>query len=856
MQQALGTLRDIWGRSAALSRAVKTLWVPAVAAVVGVAAMRSAQMDEVARVLMENFQEIGHVSQSSFAVVAIILASFSIWFCGRSLTLAQPLGASDRRYGYFLALVPIALSTGYLTACFQMIARRMCEANLTDTFTFVVIALLLIVAAMMLAVTIGALLVGVAIEPRRGGTLDAPLTRLLFVSKPKPPRAPTGNALSFYLSLVDVLRWTLSYLGGYVHPLNFVAAIYGLETAAPAQGTRSDPAPMQTAPAPPPTSLWRAPSSAPVVTAAPAMPTGWLSAGARQGAWARPTYPPSNFPMGPALPSWLLEWGAYLSVSGITSLAIMLGHPFMLALMVLTFGVPPILLVAFVCFFFHVATWPEYIGSLAIVQLFVIALLLALGFLHYRRNLLAGLAIVGTLVAWLDLNDTHHIRTLATKPAAQGSLEQGFTAWLGARKDLDAYARYPVYVVAARGGGIYAAHHAAIFLARMQDICPAFAQHLFAISAVSGGSLGAGVFDALAKTSAANSATNDCREWSAPGLFEQQAHRILAQDFLSPTVSAALFPDLVLQLAPACITDRGPIPLCLRGFDRARALERGFEQAWPDPKSEQQGNKRPNPLAESFYALWSPAAATPALLLNTTDVATGGRLLISPFRTFALETAPAGAGERYVDSLLADAPDLDLRLSTAIGLSARFPLLTPAAWFRATSGPDAGRKKRLVDGGYFDNSGIATALDVIKVISRAANASGQAIDVRLIVLTGAPDPDEDAYSFGELFSMTRALLNTRSEHWRRLEELARAQIAADAGGVHLSMLYSVLDTGSYPLPLGWQLSERSRREIEKSVSVPADCTAAERAEAGPQSSSRQNGCTFTTIRRDLARPAK
>jgi 6-phosphogluconolactonase/glucosamine-6-phosphate isomerase/deaminase len=67
-----------------------------------------------------------------------------------------------------------------------------------------------------------------------------------------------------------------------------------------------------------------------------------------------------------------------------------------------------------------------------------------------------------------------------------------------------------VFVVSAAGGGIYAASIAALFLARMQDECPTFAQHVFAISSVSGGSLGAGIFNSLAKQRAENGDWRPC----------------------------------------------------------------------------------------------------------------------------------------------------------------------------------------------------------------------------------------------------------------------------------------------------------------------------------------------------------
>jgi hypothetical protein len=56
---------------------------------------------------------------------------------------------------------------------------------------------------------------------------------------------------------------------------------------------------------------------------------------------------------------------------------------------------------------------------------------------------------------------------------------------------------YPLFIVAAQGGGFYAAYHSALSLARLQDACSEFSDHVFAISSVSGGSLGAAVFTEL-----------------------------------------------------------------------------------------------------------------------------------------------------------------------------------------------------------------------------------------------------------------------------------------------------------------------------------------------------------------------
>ena len=52
----------------------------------------------------------------------------------------------------------------------------------------------------------------------------------------------------------------------------------------------------------------------------------------------------------------------------------------------------------------------------------------------------------------------------------------------------------------------------------------------------------------------------------------------------------------------------------------------------------------------------------------------------------------------------------DIRLSTAALISAQFPVVSPAGVIRAKERPGFG--DRVVDGGYFENGGLTTALDV------------------------------------------------------------------------------------------------------------------------------------------------
>jgi hypothetical protein len=62
---------------------------------------------------------------------------------------------------------------------------------------------------------------------------------------------------------------------------------------------------------------------------------------------------------------------------------------------------------------------------------------------------------------------------------------------------------------------------------------------------------------------------------------------------------------------------------------------------------------------------------------------------------------------------------VDLKLLTAVSLSARFPWISPAGWLERSSDQAAecesagiGDRLYLVDGGYFENSGFETAIEL------------------------------------------------------------------------------------------------------------------------------------------------
>ena len=510
---------------------------------------------------------------------------------------------------------------------------------------------------------------------------------------------------------------------------------------------------------------------------------------------------------------------------------------------------------------------PQTLNVFGIVAAFTVCLssfVVHITLLTDRRQIafIPIILVYCAILAASGCNDNHTVRSakLGEDPAVLKEVSDEFIAWLK-RPDRAAYAKaskiYPVFVVAAQGGGAYAAYNSATFLARMQDLCPTFRHHLFAISAVSGGSVGAATFAAaldaeddagrtvgleqinsadpcpqVTKFLAKEKAVEDLGK---VGILERQTNTILRSDFLSPLVAAALFPDFTQTFIPF------PVP----HFDRARALEYAFEasgrsilQRRPD------GTQPPGFLEEDYFRHWDSQRSFPALLFNSTDAATGKRVVISPFKLtdtqkFKDEVCLLANSSEIEKTVIDDkaapaAPpvltELPLPLSSAAFISARFPWVSPAATVKVTN-PCFGQSDlvRLVDGGYLDNSGVETALGLIERLRRAAQAaktldpSLPAVGIHLISLTGGDFPTRSSYAFNDAMEPIRALLSGRETRAYIAINRAQASLTTKSGPTVESFNKTDLRSMFYRLPLGWSLSQKTRNIIAHESGRFWDC---------------------------------
>ena len=506
------------------------------------------------------------------------------------------------------------------------------------------------------------------------------------------------------------------------------------------------------------------------------------------------------------------------------------------------YGVTLILVAGFSTYFLsdpvHYGQIATTLGTLAIFNLFMMCFafyLCVLTNIYDRTNIpaLSLLVIAGAFFTATGVNDNHEIRELKLRFNPLPYSEQAFRGWLASRPDRPFFeARnepYPIYVVSAEGGGIYAAQHAAILLTRIQDRCPAFAQHIFAISGVSGGSLGSALFSSLVRENNRSVLEPTCAfgEQSV-GPLESQADRFLTHDFLSPLAAASFFPDFLQRF----------LPIAIPQFDRARALEAGIERAWAEVVPEQTDNL----FSQSYFDHWTANHFTPALVLNATQVATGQRVLIAPFRIYT-------QGSTRLPNLNS-VTGTDLSLSTAIGISMRFPWLLPAArWHRGSE------NYQFVDGGYFETSGIDTAHDIVAVIEDYIATEKQfkrpiAVKINLIVLAtddAVQDPfntprmdsarinsvtkmsDELSSPIVTIFNSgwPHSLVSIKREFQQRCpncfsDVYDRRNYAGLDGDIRLIRL----DFTDFPFALGLNLSPATRKLISVQSGHPEACLAA------------------------------
>ena len=253
---------------------------------------------------------------------------------------------------------------------------------------------------------------------------------------------------------------------------------------------------------------------------------------------------------------------------------------------------------------------------------------------------------------------------------------------------------YEIYFVMANGGASRSGYWTASVLSTIEDASighdttgsgihtSRFSDHIFCLSGTSGGGVGVATFFSLLRD-----------KQNQENIYTRSAQAFLKQDYFTYTFARMLGPDFFNYI----------IPFSAR-IDRAAALENSFETSAHD--------KDDSVLEVPFYDNFSNFPAMkdgkinlPILCINTTRMQDGNPGVVTNL------TLDSATFDNRIDVIKLLDSNLDISLTSASILGARFPYLSPAGRIK---------DNYFVDGGYFDNSGAGIVQEMIRAIINMA----------------------------------------------------------------------------------------------------------------------------------------
>lgn len=478
----------------------------------------------------------------------------------------------------------------------------------------------------------------------------------------------------------------------------------------------------------------------------------------------------------------------------------------------------------------------------------------------------AGLLVTSWLCAGLIAVDPgyHLVRAAPNTIAAPmyPSLDDAFTTWQRTINEIPACKQMnpiPLVLVAAPGGGIRATYWTALGLDHLSS-GPCGSAAIFAISSVSGGSLGATI-------------------WAASGGKN------------SSVTASELASDRALAGSTAAFTLRDPLAALigvghLAWRDRAAVME----DLWTSSAPALGSPKQPRAWTSLRTGTW-----TPAMALNGTSVTDGCRILISnvaklstgqpdcqagpgvnstqpnPFTT-TRSIPEAGPVTGAIDALTGflgpvsngdrcsiQSPKPDMPAATAALLSARFPIVSPSGGItrcvtvtmhqdnKETEITEA-RAIYSVDGGYAENSGLRTLLDIYRRLEAKIARSPLSIAVHIVVLDNHYANNSIPRTSGrprELWTPLETVSRTKTTQGE-LEQIAQRDLSLTPQGMgpHGSAArqanLSIVAPRVHPsvtAPLGWVLSRFAQKDLQDQIEqrwgCPHSMTANDSADTSP-----------------------
>ncbi|MCX2493044.1 hypothetical protein OQX63_06145 [Pedobacter sp. PF22-3] len=455
------------------------------------------------------------------------------------------------------------------------------------------------------------------------------------------------------------------------------------------------------------------------------------------------------------------------------------------------------LLIAFIPGWWPVFSW---IGAPALIC-FAFACYTGIytGLLYLDKSLLrkwkisVRFLLVIILIICSFYNQDHPVRMTDHKTNARETVVDHFNSWfihykanIDKQKDNgNRLKKYPVVFICAEGGALRTGAYTSLFLSSLsaklekeQNID--FKRSIFAMSGVSGGAVGLGLYNAL---------TFENNTQLPSNVSVALSKKFFQDDTLSPIIGKMLFGDFLNLF----------LPIHIKLFDRSIALEKSWEQSYQSLTD----NNQENVFSRSF-ASGKIKPTQPLFIINTTEVETGLQCWMS-------NLTPDSLALKNQRDLLAEKVN-DLNYSTAINFSTRFPLFSPAA---KVGGLNGNPRLHYLDGGYVENTGSASMLEVLQLLKSKSPYFNQITPIVITLLFSEEDKDAPNIRFGnEFIEILNALTHTRSGN-SKISRFRLKQFLNENSDV--CPIDEPLTPEEKNVPMNWVLSAQSMNNITSDI---------------------------------------
>ncbi len=388
------------------------------------------------------------------------------------------------------------------------------------------------------------------------------------------------------------------------------------------------------------------------------------------------------------------------------------------------------------------------------------------------------------LLCWICfcsyVNQDHPVQMLSEEIYRnKQTISAHFKNWI-ATHNIDSSKKIPVFFIAAEGGGLRTAAFTAMVLAKLQDSFPNFNRHIYAYSSVSGGTLGVNFFNSIQNLS------NNNQHY-----YSNTVQRFFTNDFLAATTGKLVFSEILNYF----------LPFSVARFDRSIALEKAWEAAWQSAtNTSTKNNVFKLPFNNNSHR------NQPALFINTVEAETG---LPCIYSNLLLDTSLPLGPSRDIAARTAN----PISYSSAINLSCRFPLLSPAGMMYVKQVDGTTIRRHYIDAGYYENTGQETLLQVLESIDFTQYPQVHPYVIHFNFINESALKPTKIYWANELSEVFSGIY-----HVRNARDLLAAAALKKYMDTHFSsqqIIECALNISPQQIPMNWVLSKTAINRMDQ-----------------------------------------